>query len=736
MENPQLRPSSRDDEEDIEDINGKVALMREVLQEVAASPQALSSTAASNAYLEALQKAPQLIERESNPILFLRRERGDIEAACKRLFAYWTHRKQIFGEKLAFKPLELGSAICPEALGYVKSGSFVRLPCDKQGRDVFMIDGTRRPKGVGKPMDLETRARFLFFMLSLSFANPKTQTEGIVLILYVSEKATLSIPNWKVIRDLVQQALPFKAHCVHIAGCPTPGSRSLLADFVVPKYAEAHGCWCEGKPNVKVHLEDSEQDMLRKLTVYGLKKEGLPKSLGGTWEYEEWDKEVARLIGTKQVAKSSDGKKSASCGGKEPLKKRVAVSSLKPPPSQQQAKQEHSSNHGAARKRSADSGTTLPAAKKAKAAPKILPAKVLMEEVLESPDMPVPCKETRRTFSKDTMRKYGAAKAAVVPRTEDEEDTDGATEKGSFRKKMNVIYCRRKYYKRKLKFETLVNTHGSLLMQNKNLKNENERLEDLMRKATQIVLEQESAGQVASVTSSSAFAAPALPPSQVSTLHRSQDALMRSLLSRQEGPIEAALARQPSLQGLQLGNSAEANRLLLQQYAEDQNRAADLQLLSNLRSSRLPPVAEVPSYGFPSVSATTHFAYACRVCSFLVCSHSNRGLHCFAQIPPVASLPGLAHTTDDQLLMELQRSRLASNMISPASLSQSNLFSSLTHPPMSGAFQQRSDPLFGLYEQQAAQQLEAQNLLRSQQEDLMLQLLVNNLRSGGLPPGI
>jgi hypothetical protein len=42
------------------------------------------------AYLQACQIAPHFIETESNPILFLRREEHDLQAAAQRLVAYWT----------------------------------------------------------------------------------------------------------------------------------------------------------------------------------------------------------------------------------------------------------------------------------------------------------------------------------------------------------------------------------------------------------------------------------------------------------------------------------------------------------------------------------------------------------------------------------------------------------------------------------------------------------------------
>jgi hypothetical protein len=91
-------------------------------------------------YLEVLQKAPHLIQSESDPRLFLHREKGDAVAASRRLFAYWSKRLKLVGAERAYLPLRFGGALAQEELIILRSATFGPLPCDLHGRDVFCLD--------------------------------------------------------------------------------------------------------------------------------------------------------------------------------------------------------------------------------------------------------------------------------------------------------------------------------------------------------------------------------------------------------------------------------------------------------------------------------------------------------------------------------------------------------------------------------------------------------------------
>jgi hypothetical protein len=57
------------------------------------------------AYLEAVERAPELVQRESDPAAFLRCEKYDSRAAAHRLVRYWNVRKMVFGPERAFLPM-------------------------------------------------------------------------------------------------------------------------------------------------------------------------------------------------------------------------------------------------------------------------------------------------------------------------------------------------------------------------------------------------------------------------------------------------------------------------------------------------------------------------------------------------------------------------------------------------------------------------------------------------------
>jgi hypothetical protein len=136
-----------------EDFDVKLTAMQKALDEtIESSERSISGSDPSqpdaSAYLEVLQKAPHLIQQESDPRLFLRRENGDAVAASQRLINYWAKRLKIFGAERAYLPLRFGGALGQEELESLQTGSFVRLPCDRHGRDVYCIDLSRRRKAL------------------------------------------------------------------------------------------------------------------------------------------------------------------------------------------------------------------------------------------------------------------------------------------------------------------------------------------------------------------------------------------------------------------------------------------------------------------------------------------------------------------------------------------------------------------------------------------------------------
>jgi hypothetical protein len=90
-------------------------------------------------YLEAIQRAPEVVERECKPISFLRVESFDPCAAAKRLAAYWKVRKATYGSERAFLPMTLDGAM-REDIRTLELGHISILPPDRNGRPVYFIN--------------------------------------------------------------------------------------------------------------------------------------------------------------------------------------------------------------------------------------------------------------------------------------------------------------------------------------------------------------------------------------------------------------------------------------------------------------------------------------------------------------------------------------------------------------------------------------------------------------------
>jgi hypothetical protein len=98
-------------------------------------------------YLEAKERAPEVLERECKPIAFLRAEDFDPWAAASRLVSYWKVRKHVFGSERAFFPMTLDGALREDIRTY-ELGHMLLCPPDKYGRPVYFWNRVRCSKAV------------------------------------------------------------------------------------------------------------------------------------------------------------------------------------------------------------------------------------------------------------------------------------------------------------------------------------------------------------------------------------------------------------------------------------------------------------------------------------------------------------------------------------------------------------------------------------------------------------
>jgi hypothetical protein len=135
------------------------------------------------AYLEALEHVPQLVERESKPIIFLRVEKYDAWAAARRLVAYWDLRKKCFGPDRAFLPMTQSAAMA-EDMEVLRKGIVSISPDDKHGRPVFYWD---RIRATGPHRDAVRRC--LFYVLQVLMEQENAQKRGCVYVINLKVSA-------------------------------------------------------------------------------------------------------------------------------------------------------------------------------------------------------------------------------------------------------------------------------------------------------------------------------------------------------------------------------------------------------------------------------------------------------------------------------------------------------------------------------------------------------------------
>ena len=232
------------------------------------------------AYLKARELCPQLIERESHPLLFLKHKEFDIWAAVNGFVDFWELRMELFTEERAFLPLNLTGkgAIDEETCAWFESGAVAILPKDNNGNAQLLIDTRHCPKGDQHATNmLWLRA---IFCLRVILAQRAT-AEGLSMLYFHNDVAHAIFQAYAWYKSKFRK-LPqnFK------------GIWALVPDQAKAKWLEANkGNFSEALNAV---FGDSPQEIANKLQAEGFKVEGLPESMGGSWNssaFTSWVKE-------------------------------------------------------------------------------------------------------------------------------------------------------------------------------------------------------------------------------------------------------------------------------------------------------------------------------------------------------------------------------------------------------------------------------------------------------------
>jgi hypothetical protein len=256
-------------------------------------------------YEEAVRLVPDIVEAETHACLFMRREDFNAWAAATRLAIYWKTRRETFAERAfrAMFDLSGGGCLNKEDVKDLKTGLVARLPADASGRSIYCIDHARMsgPESVVN----EKRIRFLFFWISLAGQNRKAQKNGMVFLRIMDRPVVDRSANNRVLH-FMSNGMAVRIEGFHLIYIPPTAKDRRYSDNLVTLLLQIlkHALGDRGN----LHIGYSGIEVLPQLLPYGLKAEGLPVTLGGSWTYDK----LEAWIKYHQMVYQAPGKKPKS----------------------------------------------------------------------------------------------------------------------------------------------------------------------------------------------------------------------------------------------------------------------------------------------------------------------------------------------------------------------------------------------------------------------------------------
>lgn len=263
------------------------------------------------AYMQAMHQAPQLVEKETNPVRFLRVDNYDANAAAVRLTLYWEKRLQLFGER-AYLPMDdlSGNGAMNEAdVAVIRAANLARLPNDTGGHPVILSDITQLKQSTSTkivPVKQNRLRTAVYWNTVLSMENIKSQIEGIVCIRVITT-TVFDADHFKKSHTMIDKCAPCKFHQYHFCCMPPVKERNLFLKTVVPRMLIMLGKKFEGR--LFVHVGKCPADFRAPLAKYGYTEASIPPSVGGTWCYETYRKSLlteAKVEDNEDMEKESE----------------------------------------------------------------------------------------------------------------------------------------------------------------------------------------------------------------------------------------------------------------------------------------------------------------------------------------------------------------------------------------------------------------------------------------------
>lgn len=198
-----------------------VEQIRQVKEKLLELPQA-------DAYRQALERAPAVVQGETDVAAFLRVEAWDVTRATLRVARFWSLRTEVFGPVVA--PLTLQDALASESALLSLGLAFLLPHTDRHGRTVMYFDRTRFTVRVGTR---EAFLRVLFYTLYSISLRDTPRTGEFVLVLNVKVRRrdifTRAVPTL----SLVWRGYPSATRSIFVVVSQYPDGYLLFIDILL-----------------------------------------------------------------------------------------------------------------------------------------------------------------------------------------------------------------------------------------------------------------------------------------------------------------------------------------------------------------------------------------------------------------------------------------------------------------------------------------------------------------------
>jgi hypothetical protein len=240
------------------------------------------------AFVAVAAKAPHLIMRETNPIDFLRFENFNAWDAAYRLAKYWEWKKRLFGSDRMFLPIKNvdgNGALTSEDIEQLRTGYCSILPRDNYGNSVVAFDRSRYGADFSTA-DPTQHFRIVFYTLAITADEQRNSPSGTSSLVVVN--VIYSIPKIRsayYLSVIIRQTSPIHVKCCHsifMAKREFVTSMLQLAMPIVERNLRHR------MPGLSFHLCLFPEMARQKLEEYGLQSDGIPTTLGGRWQYDNF----------------------------------------------------------------------------------------------------------------------------------------------------------------------------------------------------------------------------------------------------------------------------------------------------------------------------------------------------------------------------------------------------------------------------------------------------------------